>query len=392
MSPRVRTPLPVRLVTTIRKLKVRRLSTVSLATAVSLTALVTVGGLSGSAGADPPPTPAQAQKMLVKLNREATELGHQYAKVIQRLVLANQRLAFLQKQANAYRGNFDAVRKHVAKIAAVAFEQGGVDLPFVLLTSATPQHVLNETSILDQLAAGDNAQIGQYLEAARELVSAERTTKRTRAGILRIKHELGKRLAKLKALNRREGNLLPLLTLEQLATSGHPYLNPLREVSGLSPERVDMGVDFAGSGPVFAIGAGVVIDANFGNTGWPGGGWITYQLTDGPAVGEVVYLAEDVTPAVHAGQNVTPDTVIGHMFSGSDGIETGWSRLDSGTAESTLPEAGGIGGSGPFPTAIGMNFEDLIRDLGVPDAPNFGEPTSGLVPSRYQIDWAKALR
>ncbi|MGN6680895.1 MAG: coiled-coil domain-containing protein [Streptosporangiaceae bacterium] len=388
----MRTPLPVRLVTTIRKVKVRWLRTVSLSTAVSLTALVTVGGLSGSAGADPPPTPAQAQKMLVKLNREATELGHQYAKVIQRLVLANQRLAFLQKQANAYRGNFDAVRKHVAKIAAVAFEQGGVDLPFVLLTSATPQHVLNETSILDQLAAGDTAQIAQYLEAARELVSAERTAKRTRAGILRIKHDLGKRLAKLKELNRREGNLLPLLTLEQLATSGHPYLNPLREVSGLSPERVDMGVDFAGSGPVFAIGAGVVIDANFGNTGWPGGGWITYQLTDGPAVGEVVYVAEDVTPAVHAGQNVTPETVVAHMFSGFDGIETGWSRLDSGTAESTLPEAGGIGGSGPFPTAIGMNFEDLLRDLGVPAAPNFGEPTSGIVPSRYQIDWAKALR
>src|SRR5262249_25469515 len=182
------------------------------------------------------------------------------------------------------------------------------------------------------------------------------------------------------------------LTLKQLATSGHPYLNPLREISGLSPERVDMGVDFAGVGPVYAIGAGVVTEAKGCCSGWPGGGWITYQLTDGPAVGEVVYLAEDVTPTVQIGQKVTPHTVIGHMFYAGDGIETGWAMLDSASSESELAEAGGIGGAGPFPTAIGMNFEYLIRALGVPAAPNFGALPAGIVPSRYQIDWAKALR
>ena len=30
------------------------------------------------------------------------------------------------------------------------------------------------------------------------------------------------------------------------------YQNPLRDVSGLVPERIDMGVDFGGSGPVYA--------------------------------------------------------------------------------------------------------------------------------------------
>jgi murein DD-endopeptidase MepM/ murein hydrolase activator NlpD len=183
-----------------------------------------------------------------------------------------------------------------------------------------------------------------------------------------------------------------MLTLEQLATGGHPYQNPLRQVSGLRPERVDMGVDFAGTGPVYAIGAGVVMQSKACCSGWPGGGWITYQLTDGPAVGEVVFLAEDVTPAVQAGQKVAPGTVIGHMYSGSDGIETGWAMLDSGSAESQLPEAGGIGGSGPFPTAIGMNFEDLLRALGVLAAPNSGDTAAGIVPPRYQIDWAKAVR
>lgn len=380
------------MVTTSRRLRAVWLSTVSLAMAVSLATLVTVVGVSAPASADPPPTPAQAQKMLARLNREATKLGRQYAEVVQQLVIANQRLKFLNNQTASYRPIFDAMRKRVAELAALAFEQGGLNSPLALLTSASPQHVLDEASILDQLSGGDTAQIGQYLDATRELLSAKRATDRTRAAILRLKHSLDTRLAALKALNRKEGNLLPVLTLEQLATSGHAYLNPLREVSGLTPERVDMGTDFAGTGPVYAIGAGVVMEAKACCSGWPGGGWITYLLTDGPAVGEVVFLAEDVIPTVRVGEKVTPQTVIGRMYRGSDGIETGWAMLDSGSAESQLAEAGGIGGSGPFPTAIGMNFEYLLLALGVPDAPNLGDPTSGVVPSRYQIDWAKALR
>jgi hypothetical protein len=39
-----------------------------------------------------------------------------------------------------------------------------------------------------------------------------------------------------------------------------------------------------------------------------------------------------------------------------------------------------------------MNFEDLLRALGVVAAPNSGDTTFGVVPPRYQIDWTKALR
>jgi hypothetical protein len=374
------------MVTTSRKRKILWLSVVSL---VSLVGLV---GLSGSAGAAPQPTPAQAQKELAQLNAKATKLGRQYADVAQKLALANQQLNFLKQQTAAYRATFEAMRKHVAKLAAVAYEQGAVNSPLVLLISASPQHILKQASILGELSVGDAAQLDQYLNATRVMLGSERVMNRTRARILQLKHGLGKRLAMLKALNRREGTLLPMLTLEQLATSGHPYLNPLRAVSGLSPNRVDMGVDFSGAGPVYAIGAGVVTQATMTNGGWPGGGWITYQLTDGPAVGEVVYVAEDVIPTVQVGQKVTNRTEIGHMTGGYSGIETGWAMLDSASSESELPEAGGISGLGPFPTAIGMNFEYLLQALGVPAASSIGAPTAGLVPSRYQIDWAKALR
>ena len=159
------------------------------------------------------------------------------------------------------------------------------------------------------------------------------------------------------------------------------YLNPLRGVSGLVPERIDQGVDFFGSGPVYAIGDAVII--NTMSEGWPGGGWITYQLTDGPDAGLMVYVAEDVTPDVQVGQHVTSSTVIGNMFAGSVGIETGWADPSGVEAESVFPQAGGIGPSGPFPTRVGVSFDVLLQSLGVPAAPNSGQPGFGALPPNY---------
>ena len=160
------------------------------------------------------------------------------------------------------------------------------------------------------------------------------------------------------------------------------YLNPLRNVSGLVPERIDQGVDFSGSGPVYALGDGIVTNATAYNGGW-GGGWITYQLSDGPDAGLVVYLAENVTPTCVVGQRVTPSTVIGDMFEGGDGIETGWAQASGVSAESQLPEAGAIGGGGPFPTTVGVNFDEVLTSLGVPVAPNRYQPASGYLPPNY---------
>jgi murein DD-endopeptidase MepM/ murein hydrolase activator NlpD len=168
---------------------------------------------------------------------------------------------------------------------------------------------------------------------------------------------------------------------------GAGYRNPLRGLSGLVPERIDDGVDFAGLGPVYALGDAVVTGATGTNFGWPGGGWITYRLTSGPAAGLVVYVAEDITPAVAVGQRVSPSTVIGTTFDGGDGIETGWAQPTGLSAESELAEAGGIGGLGPFPTRIGVNFDKLLQSLGVPAAPNRTQPPFGILPVGYPASW-----
>jgi hypothetical protein len=180
----------------------------------------------------------------------------------------------------------------------------------------------------------------------------------------------------------------------QAAATAAAYANPLRNVSGLVPERVDQGVDFAGSGPVYAIGNGVVTEAMGCCSGWPGGGWITYRLTSGPAQGLVVYVAEDVTPDVQVGQTVTSSTVVANMFNGSEGIETGWAMGDGSSEEpeSQAPEAGGVGAGGPFPTVVGLNFDELLQALGAPAAPNAGEAGSGDLPQGYPGDWSAAVK
>ena len=101
----------------------------------------------------------------------------------------------------------------------------------------------------------------------------------------------------------------------------------------------------------------------------------------------MVYVAENVTPTVVVGEHVTPSTVVGDMFEGGDGIETGWAQPSGASAESQLPEAGGIGGAGPFPTAVGTNFDVLLQSLGVPAAPNYGQIASGLLPADYPTSY-----
>jgi hypothetical protein len=154
-------------------------------------------------------------------------------------------------------------------------------------------------------------------------------------------------------------------------------------VTGLIPERVDMGVDFGGSGPVYPLGDAVITSATGYSSGWPGGGWITYRLTDGPDAGLMVYVAEDVQPTVSVGEAVAPSTVIANMYNGGIGIETGWAMPDAASAESELAEAGGIGGSGPFPTMIGLSFENLLHSLGVPASSDAGSSGYGLLPPGY---------
>jgi hypothetical protein len=142
------------------------------------------------------------------------------------------------------------------------------------------------------------------------------------------------------------------------------YNNPLRSVTGLTPMRVDEGVDYGGSGPIYALGDGVVL-STAGN--WPGGAFMTYRLTNGPAVGKIVYVAENVTPTVKVGQAVTVNTVLGIMHNAYPYIETGWAADPYGdTMAADARQWTSTDDAESIPTAYGVNFNRLLVSLGAP--------------------------
>ncbi len=153
---------------------------------------------------------------------------------------------------------------------------------------------------------------------------------------------------------------------------GGTYANPLRSIGGLSPERIDQGVDYHGYGPIYALGNGVVVSVY--NAGWPGGTFIAYRLSQGPAAGRVVYAAEDIRPLVHVGQSVGPNTVVGTMYEGFAGIETGWASPTL-MGETMARVYGQF--SGANSTAFGFNFSQLLRALGAPGGILQNNPPTG---------------
>lgn len=162
------------------------------------------------------------------------------------------------------------------------------------------------------------------------------------------------------------------------------YVNPFSGISNLVPERVDQGVDFAGSGPITAIGNGIVktVADNPSSSGWPGlGGYVSYQLTDGPAAGDIVYVAEDIKPTVQAGEQIQAGQQIAQMYNSGTGIEIGWASGNGTAALSSTPAGGGISAAGPFPTNLGLNFDQLLISLGVKEAPNYNSKGYGNIPS-----------
>jgi hypothetical protein len=142
------------------------------------------------------------------------------------------------------------------------------------------------------------------------------------------------------------------------------YVNPLAGAS-VTPERIDQGVDYSGSGTLGAIGDGRVTYVGTSGTGWPGA-FVEYQLTGGPDSGRYVYYAESISPAagLHVGQTVRAGQPIASI---NGGIEIGWG---SGLGTQPAAQADGQWSSGAdasnVASADGKSFSALIAQLGGP--------------------------
>jgi hypothetical protein len=146
------------------------------------------------------------------------------------------------------------------------------------------------------------------------------------------------------------------------------YVNPLAGAS-VTPERIDQGVDYAGSGPLGAIGDGTVTYVGTSGTGWPGA-YVEYRLSGGPDAGRYVYYAEGISPAagLHVGQSVHAGQTIADIIAGdSNGIEIGWGA-GVGTESYAMQQGQWQGGddADSVPSPAGKAFSALIAELGGP--------------------------
>ncbi len=159
------------------------------------------------------------------------------------------------------------------------------------------------------------------------------------------------------------------------------YTNPLAAINGLAAGRIDMGVDYSGSGPILALGDGRVTMASntdsgppscWGITCWPGGGAVVYRLLDGPFAGKYVFDAENITVNVSAGQTIRAGQQIATLHQGYPNLEIGW---EVGNGPETLAFADGhqcsCGDPGGWSAIEGRNFDSLLVRVGAP----FGLPS-----------------
>jgi hypothetical protein len=159
--------------------------------------------------------------------------------------------------------------------------------------------------------------------------------------------------------------------------SASGYVNPLAGAS-VRAERIDQGVDYAGTGVLGAIGPGVVTSVTRTGSGWEGGGYVEYKLTAGPYAGRSVYYAEGVTPTVTVGQTLAPGQPVATLIPGFPfGIEIGFAA-GQGQASYARMYGGGYGEGGL--TAAGMAFSNLIGSLGGPRGLTEGRQVEGHFP------------
>ena len=395
-------------------------------------AAIAACGLSAAITAAVDPLPASAditsdQSQIAALQSRITRDGELVQQLVSAYDAAQAHVAALAAQLDAARARVDSDRRtqavaseHLRQLALDSYMSGADDSTLIAMfdtsrsTSAAAaeeySHVASEglNSAIDAVAV--DVQKTQAAEAqlratqtqaeasAKQLddsrQAAEVALNRDNALLTQVQGNLQSLLAaaaqqRLEAERAQEAALAAAAQAAAQAAASHPitvtftptpgtYANPLRAVNALTAERIDQGVDYSGFGPIYAVGDGVVLSTV--NAGWPGGTFISYRLTDGPAAGLVVYAAEDIDPFVAVGQAVSSKTPLGAVYEGPSGIETGWAdRAGNGTTMAN--DAGQF--SGANSTAFGANFSQLLGSLGAPHGIPQNDPPTGTLPSGW---------
>jgi peptidoglycan DL-endopeptidase CwlO len=188
--------------------------------ALGISAAAAAGALAAVAsvaGAAPQPSVGQVQKAVNKLTSQEDQAAQQYDQTEQQLSAARQRLTLVNQQVKTAQDRFRSMQQEIAAIASTAYENGTMTSMGAMFTSDNPQAVLNQASVLLQLSSDRSTQISQFIAAARELSSAQRSARRTEQAIATLDAQ---RLARKKSLGKSLGQqkaILATLTAQQQA-------------------------------------------------------------------------------------------------------------------------------------------------------------------------------
>lgn len=148
-----------------------------------------------------------------------------------------------------------------------------------------------------------------------------------------------------------------------------------KDTKNISPERIDMGVDYAAppGTPIVAMCDSDVIGVAPSGTGWTSQvntqACVYLRITDGEYSGKTYYVCEDITPTVTKG-HVNAGEVIATFLPSPTGLEMGWgSGTPYGSLAAQLNQQC-MGGPGVDPgcwsTAAGVSFNKLLVSAGAP--------------------------
>lgn len=171
----------------------------------------------------------------------------------------------------------------------------------------------------------------------------------------------------------------------QPATPVQQYFNPLAKAK-VTAERIDQGVDYAGTGELLAIADGDISSVSKPSSGWPGN-YLEYKITTPGELQDVyIYYAEGIDPTVGYGDHVTAGQTIATLIPGwHSGIELGFA---AGNGREQTYFADHDGSYGPYDsesaaTRPGLAFSNLIERLGGPPGKVEG-PVVGNFPEYIQ--------
>jgi peptidoglycan DL-endopeptidase CwlO len=182
--------------------------------------LATASGIavySGTAGAAPQPTIGEVQAQVNTLQAKVDQIGEQYDAASQQLSTAKSRLAQVNREAKQAQTRFDAARTELVQVAVASYMDAGQTSVLGLLTSGDPSAVLDQASLIEQVAGMHNEQASQFLGDAQQLTSVVSERQRTEQGMAAVQTQLASQKKSMTKLLASKQATLDSLTAAQQA-------------------------------------------------------------------------------------------------------------------------------------------------------------------------------